>query len=216
MSTQVEEEGTAQEMEGTRRAWASLRSLKDCQSTYEKAKAIRAKVYAGIFYGCEAADVKDVQIEQLAGAVIHAYHTRNNNHDRDWWFTTASEGRDVDPHLQCFIRRCIALRRAIVKRPQTKERVTKTIVRYARQEEAEKWWRSEHQIDTSFEQPAAMNGKESTAAWRHRVNARGPVGLFVQSLHTLGCKVDKLLRIWQLGEPPPTYCTHPTNFLERC
>ena len=72
----------------------------------------------GTFYGREGADPKDSQVEAMTAAVIDVQHQRNDNRDRDCWFTVCSEGRDLDPHVQLFVRRALAVRRGIAKRPQ--------------------------------------------------------------------------------------------------
>lgn len=49
----------------------------------DKAKTIRAKVYAGVFYAIGMADCNDPQVETLTSAVIDTHHQRHNRHGRD-------------------------------------------------------------------------------------------------------------------------------------
>ena len=65
--------------------------------TREKATAIRVKVHSGTFYWIEGSDMTDKQVASLSTAIIDVFKTRNNRHDVDWFCTTCSKGRDLDP-----------------------------------------------------------------------------------------------------------------------
>lgn len=178
---------------------------------------MRAKIFAGVFHGCEVADLKDSQIDAMTAAGIDIQHSKNDRHDRDWWSATSTEGRDLDPHLQTFVRRSTAVRQATAKRPKTLRSVSNTVRAYARQQDAQKRWHGngdgvappEH-----YEQAVMMNGKGgSIAPWKDRISACGPIGLFIQALHLIGCKVDAKFRTQQRGEVPIDMIHMPCQYL---
>lgn len=56
------------------RALAPLRKLRFVQATLlGKAKAIRVKIYAGLFYGTEASDLKESHLARISAAVIDVF-----------------------------------------------------------------------------------------------------------------------------------------------
>ena len=87
----------------------------------DKIKAITTKVYAGIMYGIEGADITEVMTARISAAVIDVFRCKNDFHDADWFYTMLSNGasRDLDPTIQILLRRCLEFRRAICKKPKT-------------------------------------------------------------------------------------------------
>ena len=55
----------------------------------------------------EGSDMTDKQVASLSVAATDAFKKRNNRHDVDWFYTTCSQGRDIDPQIQIVLRRVV-------------------------------------------------------------------------------------------------------------
>ena len=71
-------------MRDSKKAYAQLKRLRYCPASVDtKARAIAAKVYAGAFYGVEAAQVTPAKLAKMSAAVIDVFRSRNNSHNAD-------------------------------------------------------------------------------------------------------------------------------------
>lgn len=91
-------------------------------------KAIQSIFFAAAFYGVEAATVTPKQCAHFTTAVIDAIKNRNDDHNIDQFFATATMYKeDLDPQVQIFSRRALQLRRSAVKKAGAEGRFKKLL-----------------------------------------------------------------------------------------
>ena len=74
-------------------------------------------MYAGAFYGVEAAQVSPAKLAKMSAAVIDVFRSRNNSHNADRFFATLTSAKnDLDPTVQIFTRRVLQVRRTCSKK----------------------------------------------------------------------------------------------------
>lgn len=164
----------------------------------EKAKTIRAKVHAGTFYGIEGSDLTDTQVASLSAATIQVFKQTNSRYDVDWHYATCSHGKDLDPNVQVVLRRIVGLRRAHCKGPHMQHKLRSIMNLYAQREGFTKWLHTGP--DATYHDPAPHPSRASTAAWKHTIETKGPVGFLIQVVYCMGALIDKQSRIWQQCE----------------
>ena len=176
-------------------AMVQLRKLKYVQASAEsKAKAIRVKVYACLFYGIEANDLTEKQLASISAAVIDVFQGRNDNHDTDWFYATCSEGKDLDPVNQVLVRRCLEFRRAVCKRPYLKKQYQCILQMYVKESMHEPMWYKKAHVAIgahAFPEPVAHPAKRQKAGWKAAIREQGPIGLLVQAVLRSGALLDE-------------------------
>ena len=199
----------------------------------DKVKIILAKVFPGCLYGIEGGDLSDKQLATLAAAVVDAFHSNNNYHDTELTIQTLTNfgGKDLDPVSQILKRRVLELRRAIAKDPE-KEKVARDIVALYATTTAKatmlrgigpfgasptKWYQP-HEEDRAYEQadypiPAGHPSSSHSITFRSNINAKGPVGLLLQSICRMGAAIDDHLAIKQYKEQPISIVHTPYQYL---
>ena len=164
----------------------------------DKAKAILNQVYAGMLYGVEGSDITESMTAKISAAVMDVYRSRNDIHDADWFYTAASNGsgKELDPVVQILTRRCMEFRRAICKRPGTMAKAQAIIASYVESRpDAHKWFvgpateikGNAHGYCKPQQHPSRGTGD----TWKRQVDAKGPIGLLIQSVYRIGAKLTK-------------------------
>ena len=109
------------------KAKPQFRKLRFCPAKAEaKAKVILSKIYAGAFYGVEAAGASPAKVASLTVAVIDVFKSRNNNHNANQLFSTITGSKnDLDPVTQIFARRVLQIRRTACKQKGCRPKIQK-------------------------------------------------------------------------------------------
>ncbi len=138
----------------------------------------------------------------LSSAVINVFKRKNNHYGVDWFYTTCSAGKDLDPNIQVGLRRCIGLRRAMCKRPHMAWKIHRIPDLYDEQDPGNKWLHNGcADPGNVFPDYAPHPSKSSTAEWGKVIRAKGPVGLLIQSIYAMGSMMDKSCKVWSRDEP---------------
>ena len=153
-------------------------------SPQSKAKAIRTKIYPGLFYGIEVNDLSERQLASISAAVIDVFAGRNDNHDADWFYATQSIGGDLDPTVQVLLRRALELRRCVCKRPQDEHMLKHIVQLYVeeakRKHTPQEWYcgRAERsdEVHNDFPEPAPHPSKGQVATWKKESPCKGTRG----------------------------------------
>ena len=106
------------------KAKQQLRKFRFCPAKAEaKAKVILSKIYAGAFYGVEAAGASPAKVASLTAAVIDVFKSRNNNHNANQFFSTITGSKsDLYPVTQIVARRVLQIRRTACNKDDTSPR----------------------------------------------------------------------------------------------
>ena len=99
-------------------------------SHQEKCKVIRAKCHPKALYGCEASAVDDEILRRYRTACVNTLEFHTNMRSVDLTFATCSHGIDLDPYGQILIKRAVAVRRGVAKRPKLGAIVSRVLERY--------------------------------------------------------------------------------------
>ena len=115
------------------KAMIQLKKLRYCPAgTQAKIRVINGKVYAGAFYGVEAAKIVPAKLARLSAAIIDAFRVKNDNHNADRFFTTITKAKDeLDPVVQVLSRRVMQIRRTSCKQNGATENFKATLLKYA-------------------------------------------------------------------------------------
>lgn len=103
-------------------------------------------------------DFTERQLADLTAAVIDVFSSKNDKHGIERFFTTRSDGKDLDPVGQLFVRRGLALRRCISKKPRLREQCRKVLKLYMEQVEEvgiEVTWYCKREKDVHQQDPKA-------------------------------------------------------------
>ena len=124
------------------KALIQLKKLRYCPAgTQAKIRVINGKIYAGAFYGVEAAKIAPAQMARLSAAIIDAFRVRNDNHNADRFFTTITKAKDeLDPVVQVLSRRVMQIRRSSCKQKGATEMFKATLIKYASKHKQGKRW----------------------------------------------------------------------------
>ena len=88
-----------------------------------KATICRSKILSKAPYGCEANHFPDSALRALRAAIVDLISKGNPHRSNDFTFATSSEGTDLDPVVDFFVRRTTAIRRAICDDPNIAEQL---------------------------------------------------------------------------------------------
>ncbi len=171
-------------------------------SRKQKAAIIRVKVMSTALYGIEVADFAEREYAKLSTAILAALTINASRKDVDWTFTVASFGSDLDPVVQTLTRRCMALRRAIAKKPHMRGKYQGIYEAYRRCNSAATLQDDYTTSQLSNLKPAPHPTMDSRSIWKQGVKPRGPIGLLLQSIHYLGAALNATFEIVQYNEVP--------------
>ena len=192
----------------SKKVYAQLKRLRYCPASVDtKARAIAAKVYAGAFYGVEAAQVTPAKLAKMSAAVIDVFRSRNNSHNADRFFATLTSAKnDLDPTVQIFTRRVLQVRRTCSKKEGADGDFKRVLNKYAVKHKVNDVWpvwfrppqsqQDGHDHLYPPEQPHPST-KEHDLHWSKDLTAVGPIGLLCESILWHGMTIDDQMRIWQ-------------------
>ena len=79
-----------------------------------KTAVVRTKMLPKGFYGCETAPINESAMRTFRSEVVNAATYTTKRRSTDLTFAVASNGNDIDPEVEVYVRRIIGLRRALV------------------------------------------------------------------------------------------------------
>ena len=92
-----------------------VRRLPVCHGT--KAKIIRLKCFPKGLYGCGTRHADDEAMRAFQAAILATTAPYSAQRSANWTFITAAWGDDLHPVFQVILRRAVAMRRLVAKRP---------------------------------------------------------------------------------------------------
>ena len=207
-------------------AQVQLKRLRFCPAgTKAKIRAILTRVFAGAFYGVEAARITPAKLAKFGADIIDTFKQRNNNHNVDRFYATTTKAKDdLDPVTQVMSRRVLQMRRTSCKKEGAKLRFQRTLQKYVKKHEvdgrAPNWYyqHEDNSDDYQHNFPPAQphpSTNEYDKQWDKHIEPQGPIGLLIESIVWSGMAIDQDLRIWQNGEQPidifntPYQCLKP-------
>ena len=207
------------------KAMMQLKKLRYCPAgTQAKIRVINGKVYAGAFYGVEAAKIVPAKLARLSAAIIDAFRVKNDNHNADRFFTTLTKAKDeLDPVVQVLSRRVMQIRRTSCKQKGATDNFKATLLKYATKHKQGKRWPKwffhleDGQAVGDFVYPCPQphpSTKEHDQNWDKELDAMGPIGLLIEAVLWHGMAIDKDLKIWQSNEPVIDILTMPMQNLK--
>lgn len=200
----------------------------------DKTKIILSKMFPGCFYGIECGDLNSKQLASLSAAVVNAFYPHNDNHDTELTLQAITNftHKDIDPLSYIFKRRIMELRRLISK---DKGKIIDTLDIIALYAEAAKKatiitgapglfctvapvWHHPLGSDVNysmndFPSPAIHPTSGQAAAFEPNIQAKGPIGLLLQSIIRIGGAIDNELNITQWKEQALSLIHTPFQFL---
>lgn len=187
----------------------------------KKASTVRTEVYAGALYGAEVVQIPERQMADLSRAVIQILTNKGTNQDLDSTFAACSWGDDLDPVVQVLVKACMALRRAIAKRPHSKIHYQKTHKLYVQIGAEGATTSNDYQAQANGElanlEPAphpAASGK-SKKKWMKGPQAVGQIGHLIRMVHLCGAKLNEDFEILMHNEAPVSIIDTPYKFLPK-
>lgn len=148
-------------------------------------------VMAKALYATEATPMAGGVLGRLRAVTADAV-VRGAARNRSATMALATAGRELDPIVLLLGRRGVAVRRALVRRPELVEVAKGIIERYALE-----GFPGTRPRATGEEDPARR------AAWAPECKAQGPLGLLLVAVWRAGGWTDSRLRIHADGEPEP-------------
>jgi ribonuclease HI len=95
-----------------------------------KENIVRANILPASLYGCEAAHVCESTLQSLRTAIARAIGPHSAKRSLDLTFSLTCASKDLDPETYILYNRIAAIRREIVKRPESKKRLIQNITLY--------------------------------------------------------------------------------------
>ena len=86
----------------------------------DKAQVICIKVLPAALYGTETYDCPDSTVAKLLTTIARAVSAAGNRKDIDLVYAEAAGAKDIDPTTQLFVRKALAIRRVVGKKPDLK------------------------------------------------------------------------------------------------
>ena len=149
----------------------------------DKIKATITNIIPHALYGAEHASPTEEMIRKLTTAITQALGTPMGMKDIDWIFQISQAGdKDLDPVVQIFEQRVLALRRALARKIDIRSKVMKIISLYVAADEV-----SDGEGNTiPMDQPAPHPNLAARSRWMKAVRPLGPIGLLIQALRCIG------------------------------
>ena len=182
-------EETAKEVESLNRAKAPYPT---------KAKIIRAAKLPKGLYGCEVSPINESALRTFRTAITKTLTYTTDQRSADLTFATASHGPDLDPEVAIAMRRAVAVRRYISK-SEANERMARKIIKNYGAKREPGVYEDEEQL-----RQKELGGEPTSiekAQIRKQCNPRGPIGLFLETLHLQAATMDGGYTIRQWNQP---------------
>lgn len=197
--------------ERLRKATARVRRIARIPISYEdKAKLIREKALALGLYGIEASHACQQALASLRAAITDAIAPRTTLRAHAVVFEMASNGSDLDPDIQCFLRRATGIRRAFAKDAKCLKQMQTVMKAY---QEFNYVGIEGSELAHQEYLPAPPSGHEGYTEWRVPFVAKVPIGVLLHSVHCIGGVLDHDMSLKIKGEVDVNLLTTPIQQL---
>ena len=143
-------------------------------------------------YGCEVTPVNETALRVLRSSFLRCMTYTTVRRSADLVFAMASEGSDLDPDINIFVRRVAAARRYITKNAEHQETIKGIARIYAARKEPGAY-QSDEVLDKK-ELGGDLATKER-AKLRKECKPEGPYGLLLESTHLQAAALDEKMKI---------------------